>query len=234
MSQKATMDPAPTLGGLAPEQVEAIDAARSRRVERRELITESATASAFLLAAVTWWASAGFPAPGLPALSLGLIGAALLRLGFEVGEGVTSPVVLALVPMLLLLPPAAVPLVFAAAQLAARVPDVVAGRAPAYRVMFGLGDSWFAIAPALVVAQTGVHPAALVIALALVAQMAADFAISALRGWAAGGGSASARNGAATPGSTRSTPCSRRSRCSPRWSLRTSRSRSSPWLRWPR
>src|SRR4051794_13157401 len=187
MSQKATMDPAPTLGGLAPEQVEAIDAARSRRVERRELITESATASAFLLAAVALWASAGFPAPGLPALWLGLIGAALLRIRFEVGEGVTSPVVLALVPMLLLLPPAAVPLVFAAAQLAARVPDVVTGRAPAYRVMFGLGDSWFAIAPALVVAQTGVHPAALVIALALVAQMAADFAISALRVWAAVG-----------------------------------------------
>jgi PAS domain S-box-containing protein len=187
MSQKATMDPAPTLGGLAPEQVEAIDAARSRRVERRELLTESITGAAFLIAAVTFWASAGFPTPGLTAVSLGLIGAVLLRIKFEVGEGVTNPVVLAFVPMLLLLPPALVPLVFAAAQLAARLPDVVTGRVSAYRMSFGLSDSWFAIAPALVVAQTGVDPVPLVIMLALAAQLAADFAISALRVWAAVG-----------------------------------------------
>jgi diguanylate cyclase (GGDEF)-like protein/PAS domain S-box-containing protein len=187
MSQKATMDPAPRFGGLAAEQVEAIDAARSRRVERRELAAESVTAGAFVLAAVAFWMSAGSPAPGLTALSLVLVCAALLRIKFEVGEGVTNPVVLAIVPMLLLLPPATVPLVFAAGQLAARLPDVVTGRVPAYRMVFGLGDSWFALAPALVVAATGVHPAALVIALAVAAQMAADFAISALRLWAAVG-----------------------------------------------
>src|SRR3954447_7894252 len=187
MSQKATMDPAPTLGGLAPVQVEAIDTARSRRVGARELVAESVTAAAFLAAAVTFWASAGFPAPGLTALALGLICAVLLRIRFEVGEGITHPVVLAFVARLLLLPPASVPLVFAAAQAAARLPEVALGRSPGYRMIFAIGDSWFAIAPALVVASTGVHPAPLVIALALAAQMAADSALSTLRLWAAVG-----------------------------------------------
>jgi diguanylate cyclase (GGDEF)-like protein/PAS domain S-box-containing protein len=184
----ATPDPAPTLVGLAPEQVEAIGAARGRRVARREVVVEAVTAGAFAAAAGAFWALAGFPAPGgAQALSLGLICAVLVRIEFVVGEGHTRPVVLALAPMLLLLPAAAVPLVFAAAHVAARLPDVLAGRAPPRRLAMMLGDSWFAVAPALVVAQTGTHPALLVLALALAAQIAADFAISALRFYASVG-----------------------------------------------
>jgi len=187
MSHAATPDPARTLVGLAPEQVDAIAAARARSEQRREWVAESVAALAFLVAAVAFWASAGFPSPGVNALSLGLICALLVRIKFEVGEGHTNPLVLGFVPMLLLLPPATVPLVFAAAQLAARLPDVVRGRVAARRMILMLGDSWFAVAPALVVAALGAHPAALVIALAVTAQMAADAAISSLRFYASVG-----------------------------------------------
>ncbi len=180
-------DPAPTLVGLAPEQVDAIAAARGRRVQRREWIAESVAAAAFLVAAFAFWASAGYPSPGVDALYLGLICAVLVRIKFEVGEGHTNPLVLGFVPMLFLLPPASVPLVFAAAQLGARLPDVVTGRVAARRMILMLGDSWFAVAPALVIAATGTHPAALVIALALSAQMAADAALSSVRFYASVG-----------------------------------------------
>jgi diguanylate cyclase (GGDEF)-like protein/PAS domain S-box-containing protein len=187
MSHTATHDRAPALGGLAPEQVDAIAAARARRVERREWIAESVAGVLFLIVAFAFWASAGFPSPGANALYLGLICALLVRIQFEVGEGHTNPLVLGFVPMLLLLPAATVPLVFAAAQLAARLPDVVAGRVAARRLILMLGDSWFAVAPALVVAATGTHPAALVVALALAAQMTADAAISSVRFYASVG-----------------------------------------------
>ncbi len=154
---------------------------RPAEAQRRELIAEAGFGGAFLLAAGAFWAAAGFPVPGVMALCLGAICALLVRIRFEVGDGHTNPLVLAFVPMLLLLPPATVPLVFAAAQLASRAPDVVTGRLPARRMILMLGDSWFAVAPALVVAYTGTDPAALVIALAVAAQMAADFAISAMR-----------------------------------------------------
>ncbi len=187
MSHSATPDPAPKLIGLAPEQVDAIAAARSRRVQRREWIAESIAAVAFVVAAVAFWASTGFPSPGVDALYLGLICAVLVRIKFEVGEGHTNPLVLGFVPMLLLLPPASVPLVFAAAQLGARLPDVVTGRVAARRMILMLGDSWFAVAPALVIAVTGTSPAARVIALALAVQMAADAALSSVRFYASVG-----------------------------------------------
>jgi diguanylate cyclase (GGDEF)-like protein/PAS domain S-box-containing protein len=181
MSRPAKRDHSPTPVGRSSEQPEAIDLARSRRVARRELIAEAAAAASFAVAAGAFWALAGFPAPGVPALSLALICALLVRIELAAGEGHTRPVVLALVPMLLLLAPATVPLVFAAAHVAARLPDVLARRAPAHRLAMMLGDSWFAVAPALAIAATGPHPALLVLAIALAAQMTADFAISSLR-----------------------------------------------------
>ena len=80
MSHAATPDPAPTLVGLAPEQVDAIAAARNRREQRREWIAESVTGVLFLVAAIAFWASAGFPSPGAQSLYLGLICALLVRI----------------------------------------------------------------------------------------------------------------------------------------------------------
>jgi diguanylate cyclase (GGDEF)-like protein/PAS domain S-box-containing protein len=177
---------------LSTEQVDSIESARARqqrRAERRELLVESLLGGLFVLAAFALWSA--LPPTTLNvglAVWLGVVCAALILVEFEVGEGCTRPVQLALVPMLVLLPPGVIPVVVASAHVAARLPDVGLGRAPAQRLLLAGGDSWFAIAPALVVAvladRAGVRPDALVIGVAVCAQVTADFAISALRIWA--------------------------------------------------
>jgi diguanylate cyclase (GGDEF)-like protein/PAS domain S-box-containing protein len=180
------------LSALSQEQVEAIDVARARkqrRAERRELLAETATGAGFAGAALVMWLA--LPHAGLHvwlALWLGLVCALLVRVEFEVGEGCTRPVELAFVPMLLLLPPAAVPLVVAGAHMLARLPDVAVRRVPAQRTLMGLGDAWFAIAPALTMAALGPRgstaSAGVAVAAAVAVQIGSDFAISALRIWA--------------------------------------------------
>jgi diguanylate cyclase (GGDEF)-like protein/PAS domain S-box-containing protein len=181
------------LTSLSDEQVEAIEAARARqerRAERREVSVEAALSALFVVAAFALWL--GLP-PADPQLGLaiwlGVVCAALILVEFEVGEGCTRPVQLALVPMLVLLPPAVVPLVVVAAHVAARLPEVLLRRVPAQRLLLAGGDSWFVIAPVLVVAvlADGPSPGALVIGVAVGAQVGVDFGISALRMWAAVG-----------------------------------------------
>jgi diguanylate cyclase (GGDEF)-like protein/PAS domain S-box-containing protein len=159
------------------------------QVERRELVTEALAALGFLIAAGALWAAFGFPAPGWNALWLSALCAALARIELQLEEGHTRPVVLAVVPMLLLLPPATVPLLVAAAHVLPRLPRVLAGRAPPWRLLMLLGDCWFALPPALLVAlwgdPAGPAQAALLIACAATAQVAIDFVVSALRLWAA-------------------------------------------------
>ena len=111
----------------------------------------------------------------------------LLRIEFEVGEGRTRPVQLALVPMLLVLPPAIVPALIAVANVLVRLPEAVAARR-------GLGhtfapspvsDAWFAVGPALVLCVTGVPSGiggkAVVLAVAVAAQIGFDWAAAAVR-----------------------------------------------------
>jgi len=135
------------------------------------------------------WAAFSYPAPGWLALWLGVLCAVLVRIEFELEEGHTRPVVLAFVPMLVLLPAPAVPLIVAAAHVAGRLPDVLARRTPARRLVMMVADCWFVLAPALIVATLG-YPAsataaALTVATVIVAQIGSDFAVSALRLWAA-------------------------------------------------
>src|SRR4051812_38067509 len=106
--------------------------------ERRELVTEAIAASGFAAVAGGLWAASSYPAPTWAAVWLGVLCAVLVRIEFQLEEGHTRPVVLAFVPMLLMLPAPVVPLVVAAAHVAARVPEVLTGRAPARRlVMMG-------------------------------------------------------------------------------------------------
>ncbi|MEA2317416.1 MAG: hypothetical protein QOD44_1605 [Solirubrobacteraceae bacterium] len=183
------------LTALSDEQVGVIEAARARkqrRAERRELATEAAVGVSFVAVAAAMWLVVPHPP-----LQLGLaawlvaICAILVRVEFEVGEGCTRPVQLAVMPMLLLVPPAVAPLLFAAAHIVARVPDVVRGRVPAHRSLLVIGDSWFAVAPALLLtlvgAKGGTQAEIAVLALAVLAQIATDFGFSALRIWAAVG-----------------------------------------------
>ena len=157
--------------------------------KRREQLTEAVAAGGFVVAAGGLWAAFSYPAPGWPALWLGVLCAVLVRIEFELKDGHTRPVVFAVVPMLLLLPPSAVPVIVAAAHLAARLPDVIARRAPARRLVMMVADCWFALAPALIVAAlgfpSGAVEAALMVGAVAAAQFASDFAVSALRLWGA-------------------------------------------------
>jgi HD-GYP domain-containing protein (c-di-GMP phosphodiesterase class II) len=76
--------------------------------------------------------------------------AAVSRVEFDVGVAYTRPLQIVFVPMLFLLPPAAVPACVAAALTLAKTPEMLRGRRPIGRVLMATGDAWFAIGPAVV------------------------------------------------------------------------------------
>jgi putative nucleotidyltransferase with HDIG domain len=111
--------------------------------------------------------------------------AVLSRIEVEVGSTYMLPVELALVPMLFVLPPAAVPLCVAVALVLAKVPEALLGRRPWGKVVMRIGDSWFAMGPALVFLATSPgrpdgHDWPIYLA-ALAAQFAFDFVASSVR-----------------------------------------------------
>jgi len=120
---------------------------------------------------------------GAAACALGMFATLFVR--FDVGGGFTVPLQLAFVPLLFAVPAQLVPPIAVAAMLAARVPAVARGDSSPGRLVIAIGNVWFAIGPAAVLAALGGaervvdHP---VLALAVVgAQFAGDFAASALR-----------------------------------------------------
>lgn len=107
------------------------------------------------------------------------------RIELDVGAGYTVPTQVVLVCMLLLLPPATVPLLVAATMVVAEVPSVVRGRLHPARLPVAGGDAIHALAPAAVLAIAaphGVHLGAWpVYTAALVAQFALDAGVRTLR-----------------------------------------------------
>jgi HD-GYP domain-containing protein (c-di-GMP phosphodiesterase class II) len=107
-----------------------------------------------------------------------------LRIEFEIGTGSAIPTQLVLVPMLFLLPLAAVPLVVAACLVIGYVLDARDG-VRLDRVLLRLVNAWHALGPALVLGLAG-EPApswdhAWIYVLAMVAQWSFDFAACATR-----------------------------------------------------
>jgi diguanylate cyclase (GGDEF)-like protein/PAS domain S-box-containing protein len=144
------------LSALEIAQIEQARLRATRRAERRELLTESSVALLVLAGAATMAALIPHTGakPGLAVL-LAAIYAVLVRIEFEVGEGCTHPLQLALVPMLILLPPGEIPLAVSAAHVVAAVPDVVRGRETPFRVLLSLANAWYCLAPALLLAWIG-------------------------------------------------------------------------------
>jgi HD-GYP domain-containing protein (c-di-GMP phosphodiesterase class II) len=96
----------------------------------------------------------------------------------------TSPVQLALVPTLFLLPAWLVPLTVISAIVIARIPDVMRGDTPLARLLLTPGNAWFTVGPAAVLAAAGSPdpmdtPIAVLVAM-LVAQIGTDFVTSSL------------------------------------------------------
>jgi putative nucleotidyltransferase with HDIG domain len=157
----------------------------------RELRSELAL-GALLLAAVAALALLAPSERGLAPLgAVGLIAAFVLaqQVQFEVGIGYTVPSQLVLMPMLVLAPPALVPLLVAAGLTIGRVPSYARGEVHPTRIVFVLPDAWYAVGPALVMAVLApAHPgldAWPVLALALAAQALFDAGFTGLRIWLA-------------------------------------------------
>ena len=152
----------------------------------RELRTNLAL-GALLLAAV---AALALLAPSERVLSplgaIGLIAAYAIaqQIQFDVGAGYTVPSQLVLMPMLLLAPPALVPLLVAAGLLVGRLPAYLRRETHPSRLAMLLPDTWHAVGPAAVMVLAPAHPGLgdwPVLALALVAQVVCDAGVTVVR-----------------------------------------------------
>jgi diguanylate cyclase (GGDEF)-like protein len=130
---------------------------RSRGVSARELVTEVAAGGLFLVAAGSLLLLAGATNGFDPVVAAVLVAlyALVSRVEFPVGAGYVVPSQLVLVPMLVLLPPATVPLLVACGLLLARLSDWCRHRGSALRVLFSIADAWHAFGPAVVLLIAG-------------------------------------------------------------------------------
>jgi HD-GYP domain-containing protein (c-di-GMP phosphodiesterase class II) len=157
------------------------------RARGRERLAEGGVAVAFLVVALAM--ALLLPSPrGLdgPTLAI-LLGAYVVcsRAKFDIADGYTVPTELVLVPMLFLLPTPTVPLVVSFGYLLGRSFDYATGRTSIHRAFHAFGDCWHSVGPALVLVVAGAQvfhwdhwPIYL---LALLAQLAFDFAATAIR-----------------------------------------------------
>jgi HD-GYP domain-containing protein (c-di-GMP phosphodiesterase class II) len=144
-----------------PESESLLIAGRHRHADRerdrRLLITEAIGAAAFLAAAVPLATLAPWTRPLSPNALAATVVAYLVavRVTFPVGSAWTGPFQLAFVPMLFLLPTPLVPLIVAACQVVGLWRHVVQRRLSLTRVLTKIGDSSFALGPALVLVLAG-------------------------------------------------------------------------------
>jgi HD-GYP domain-containing protein (c-di-GMP phosphodiesterase class II) len=157
---------------------------RARGVER---LVEIVLACSFLATAVAMLLLLPSSRP-LDVPTLAVLMAAYVvcsRAKFDIADGYTVPTELVLVPMLFLLPTAAVPLIVAGSDLLGRAYDYLSGQTNVQRAFHTLGDCWYAVGPALVLLAAGAHAISWdewpVYLLALLAQFAFDFVPAAIR-----------------------------------------------------
>jgi HD-GYP domain-containing protein (c-di-GMP phosphodiesterase class II) len=124
---------------------------------RRSLITEAAAAAAFVIAALLLAALGASPRP----MSVGTLAACAVafliaaRVTFQVGSAWTRPTQLVFVPMLFVLPVQFVPLIVAGLLLIDLWPQALSGKVSLTRVFARVGDSFYALGPALVLVLAG-------------------------------------------------------------------------------
>jgi HD-GYP domain-containing protein (c-di-GMP phosphodiesterase class II) len=161
-------------------------ARRAQRLVSTERRAELAVGGGFLIAA----AALALLAPRIGHVTLGLAiayvvcAAAATQVRFDIGGGITVPIQVVFVPMLLAMPAALTPLVLMMAWALGMLPAVLTGRLALSRLLTAPGNSWFALGPALVLVLADDrnpigHPG--VLAIALAAQFAGDFLSNLLR-----------------------------------------------------
>src|SRR4051794_29966031 len=156
--------------------------ARERNVEVARIVV--------LAAAVVGLAAVTDEAPSLDVgLALALTAAYALAglVRFEVGLGEMVPTQVVFVPMLLLLPPWAVPVAVAAGTVLSDLPAVLQFRIHPDRLLIAPANAWYAVGPALVLALAGnggpTWQDVQIYAIAFVAQVVFDVAAATVRDW---------------------------------------------------
>ena len=136
---------------------------RARRASERELLVDAVAAALFVAAAGALVLAAGAFHPhagevgfltGTSALLIAVY-ALVARIEFPVGAGYVVPTHLILVPMLLVLPPAAVPAAVGVGLALGNAVYWVFGRVPPRRVLSAIPDAWHAVGPALILLIAG-------------------------------------------------------------------------------
>jgi diguanylate cyclase (GGDEF)-like protein len=146
--------------GVVQRLLEDSWASRLRLVGRSEQLVEATSSLLFLAIAVPLaWAALGAHALDWQlAVVLVLMHALCSRfVSFPIGAGYVVPSYLVLVPMLLLLPVGAVPLLVAASMALGTAAEAVMGRTQPQRVLLAVSDSWHALGPAVVLLIAGTH-----------------------------------------------------------------------------
>jgi putative nucleotidyltransferase with HDIG domain len=158
----------------------------------REVLPTIATAVAFVATSVALflWLPSDRPGAGLGViLALVACYALAARVQFEVAFAYAVPTQLALIPMLFLAPLNLVPLLVALGIFLSKLPEHLSGEWHPGRAGLHLVSAWHAVGPVLVLAALGSPSPTLrhlpLMAIALAAQFALDFASSAARGFAA-------------------------------------------------
>jgi len=175
--------------GAADDLLERRRPDEGRRLGRRELRVDVVAAAAFALVASVLALVLPGAGPLDPRAAVLLVAAYALtsRVKFQLGPGFLRPTQLVFVPMLLLLPAPAVPLLVAGGAALAQLPELVRRRTHPERLLVAVADSWYAIGASVVVGLAA--PVELgwsawpVYLLALLAQFAGDLAVSTLREW---------------------------------------------------
>ena len=133
---------------------------RERQASERELLVDAVAGALFVVAATALLLAGGGvhlhagAAAGTAALLIAVY-ALVARIEFPVGAGYVVPTQLVLVPMLLVLPPAAVPAAVGAGMVLGNAVDWMFGRVPPRRVLSAVPDSWHAVGPAVVLLLAG-------------------------------------------------------------------------------
>jgi diguanylate cyclase (GGDEF)-like protein len=161
----------------------------ARRLTRRELRIEALAATAFVAVAAILPLALDSSRAFDPLLAAALIVSLALasRVHLYVGAGSAVPTQLVLVPMLFLLPPAAVPACVAIGLVLADVVDIARRREHPERLVASTADAWNAVGPALVFSAAGSPTAGLedwdVLVLAFSAQILTDVLAATAREW---------------------------------------------------
>jgi serine phosphatase RsbU (regulator of sigma subunit) len=163
------------------------DGARARRL----LMTEAGAAAIFLIGAGAL-AVFGHATRSLsPWVLIVSVTAYLVasRVQYPVGSAWTAPTELIFVPMLFVLPTPLVPLIVAACSVADRLPQAVRGPVAPARLLARVGDSFYALGPALVLVLLGGQDFSWarwpILLVAFAAQVAFDGASGLARTWVA-------------------------------------------------